>query len=172
MITPEYIMQQLRAWASTKQGKAAIKAKYGIEYDEKGNKALEKYAQLMKEILYKHTHEVIKSITMDDIEVGVLTKSRDGSLSIKISFKEGSLHRESLRPDLYPNGLDNIVLLFAHGYNARNPVMGQWKNSRSYPHTVRSVQKREPNNFLQEAVEEFNIKGGGIAKAVLEDIYK
>ncbi len=59
MITPEYIMQQLRVWASTKQGKAVIKEKYGIDYDEKGNKVLEKYAQMMKEILYKHTHEVI-----------------------------------------------------------------------------------------------------------------
>lgn len=172
MITPEYIMQQLRVWASTKQGKAVIKEKYGIDYDEKGNKVLEKYAQMMKEILYKHTHEVIKSINMEDIEVGVLTTAQDGSLSIKISFEEGSLHRESLRPDLYPDGLDNIVLLFAHGYNARNPVMGQWKNSRSYPHIIRSVQRREPNNFLQEAVEEFNSKGSSIAKAVLEDTYK
>jgi len=82
------------------------------------------------------------------------------------------LHRESLRPDLYPDGLDNIVLLFAHGYNARNPVMGQWKNSRSYPHIILSLQRREPNNFLQEAVEEFNSKGSSIAKAVLEDTYK
>ena len=42
MITPEYITRQLEKWASTKEGKAVIKKKYGVDYDDKANKALKK----------------------------------------------------------------------------------------------------------------------------------
>ena len=109
MITQEFIMRQLEKWASTKEGKAAIKKKYGVDYDDKSHKALKKYAQMMKEILYNHTHALIKSITMDDIIISDFIFNEEGKLTIKISFKEGSLQRESLRPDLYPEGLENIV---------------------------------------------------------------
>ena len=171
MITQEFIMRQLEKWASTKEGKAAIKKKYGVDYDDKSHKALKKYAQMMKEIFYNHTHAVIKSITMDDIIISDFIFNEEGKLTIKISFKEGSLQRESLRPDLYPEGLENIVLLFAHGYDA-NGIRGQWKNSKSYPAHINSLRHREPNDFLQDAVDEFNSKGGNIAKAVLEAKYR
>jgi hypothetical protein len=172
MITEKYIMKRVSEWASTDAGKAAIKAKYGIDYDEKADAALRKYAEMMKNILYKHTHDLIKSISRDDIEIGELHTNDDGKAEIKISFKEGSLQRESLRPDKYPDGVENIVLLFAHGYDAGAAVKGVWVGSKSYPHVITSKQHREPNDFLQDAISEFNAKSGGIAQAVLEDRYK
>ena len=108
---------------------------------------------------------------MDDIVISDFIFNEEGKLTIKISFKEGSLQRESLRPDLYPDGLENIVLLFAHGYDA-NGIRGQWKNSKSYPAHINSLRHRDPNGFLQDAVDEFNSKGGNIAKAVLEAKYR
>lgn len=172
MISHEYIMEALKRWASTKKGKAAIKEKYGIDYDDKRNESLKKYAEKMKEILYNHVHSVIKSIEMDDIEIGDFKVNKSGQLTVKISFREGSLHRESLRPDLYPDGLDNIVLLFAHGYETKNPIYGVWNNSRSYPAIIEGKRSRAANNYLNEAVAEFNAYGGKIAQAVLESEYR
>lgn len=172
MISSDYIMNSLKRWASTKRGKAVIKEKYGIDYDDKRNTALKKYANKMKEILYNHVHSVIKSIEPDDIVVGNFVVNKDGRLTVKISFREGSLHRESLRPDLYPEGLENIVLLFAHGYETKNPIYGVWKNSRSYPAVIEGKRSRAANNFLYDAVAEFNAYGGKIAQAVLESEYR
>ena len=172
MISEKTIMKKLEEWAKTSQGKAAIKEKYGIDYDDKTNKSLMKYANRMKAILYEHIHQVIKSIEMDDIVIGDFEVNSDGRLTIKLSFKDGSLHRESLRPDKYPKGIDNIVLLFTRGYDAGNPVFGVWKNSWSYPATIKSLQHREPNDFLKEAVEQFNSESGDIAQAFLESTYQ
>lgn len=168
MISEKYIMKLVKNYAKSNEGKAAIKAKYGITYEQRfDEKKATAYGEQMRNILFKHVNSVIKSITLDDIEVGDVEVDDSGKYSIKISFDKGSLHRESLRPDLYPDGLHNIVLLFERGYHAANAVKGEWHGQY-----ISSRTDREPNSFLNDAVEEFNKLNGKIATATLEGVYK
>lgn len=116
-ISENYIMKLVREYAKSPEGKQAIREKYGIEYDEKFTRSQVKaYGNKMKKILYNHIHSEIKSISMDDIIVEEPLLREDGRFEIKLSFREESLHRESL----YPDGLKNIVLLFAKGYRGNS----------------------------------------------------
>lgn len=170
MITEKYIMKRLREFAASDAGKALIKEKTGKTYVPSFDKStINEYGKEMKEILYTHIHPIINTIKMEDIIVGEPIKDSEGNVSIKLSFKEGSLHRQSLDPDC--SGIDNIVLLFAHGYQARNKVRGVWADSHEKGE-IWSLQQRAGNDFMESAVDEFNGKAKGVCVAVLEDKYK
>lgn len=190
MVSEEYIMKLVERYAQSPAGKAQIKKELGIEYT--GNNAkpgafvtnakpseMARYGEEMKRILYAHVNPLIKSITLDDIIVGTPTKGANGEWSIQISFREGSLHRDSLDDNDYPEGLSNIVLLFAKGYHARDYVYGLWNTTGSknshwiYWKNIRSRKDRSGNDFLIQAVNEFNsLFGKNIAKAELLGDYK
>lgn len=170
MISEKYIMKRLREFAASDAGKALIKEKTGKTYiPEFGESMIKKYGDDMKKILYAHIHPIINTVKMEDIVVGEPIKDSEGNVSIKLSFEEGSLHRQSLDPDY--SGIDNIVLLFAHGYQARNKVRGEWANSH-VEGEIWSLQQRAGNDFMESAVDEFNGKAKGVCVAVLEDEYK
>lgn len=77
----------------------------------------------------------------------------DGQTRAAVTFKEESLHRESLDPTMYPLGVDNIVMLFTKGWDTGGKqVWGEW---HGYPHT-KSKTHSNPNPFMQQAVDEFN----------------
>ncbi len=173
-ITEAYIMKLVREYAKSSQGKKEIREKYGVEYDEKFTRAqVKSYANRMKKILFAHIQTQIRSITMDDIIIEEPMLRGDGRFEIKLSFKEGSLHRESLYPEGYPDGLKNIVLLFAKGYRTSHPVHGDWTfDGKIIANDVWGKRTRAPSNFLYDAVNEFNGMASGIAVAHLEDEYK
>ncbi len=174
MITEAYINKLIEEYAKSPAGKAEIKRKTGITYTDKDPSAmLTAYGEQMKNILYKHVSALIKSVTPEDIIVEKPYLDRDGLWRLEVSFREGSLRRDSLDLDDYPEGLDNIVLLFAKGYNARNYVYGWWMTSYGNHGDVRSRKSREGSDFLIQAVNEFNNGAGkGIARAELLGAYK
>lgn len=58
------------------------------------------------------------------------------------------------------DGIDNIVALFNNGYSASNRVYGVWDGHEDLG-AIASLQKREGKHFINQAVQEFNIKYGG-----------
>lgn len=167
MISTNTIMKLVKEYAKSPEGKAEIKRVYGVDYDENFTKQkADSIIKAMKTILFKHVNTVINSIQLDDIVAGELTVE-DGKAMARISFKEGSLHRESLIPEFHPEGIKDIVLLFETGYHASQSVHGLWHDKETYSRT-----DREPNSFLQDAVEEFNNKYKGTAIARLDGVYK
>ena len=170
MISQNEIMKLVKEYAKSPEGKAEIKRVYGIDYDEKFTKTTARiYGERMKRILFTHISEKIKSFDIKDIIVSDVIDN-NGKYSIAISFSEESLKRKSLRPDLYPDGLENIVLLFAHGYRTGHPIYGTWEKP-SGNIDVWGKRSREPSSFLQDAVAEFNAMAKGIAFAALEEKY-
>lgn len=172
MISEKYIMQLVKQYANSPEGKAAIKKATGLEYSEKepSKTKLKAYGEKMKNILYKYVNPLIKSISLNDIVVGTPYKDSSGRWRLEISFREGSLHRESLYPDGYPDGLDNIILLFEGGYSVDNYVYGVWN---VVGERVRSRKERDGNDFLVQAINEFNNgDSNGFARAELLGEYK
>lgn len=190
----EYILKRLERYANSAEGKAQIKKQYGIDLKKKhiyvgdpqkakvNESAFIKFGEQMKQILYAYTSPLIKSITLDDIIVGSPMRDKDGQWSIEISFREGSLHRDSLydgNRGEYADGLKNIVLLFAKGYHAKNYVYGMWDITGGRSNfwldwkDVRSKKDRSGDDFLIRAVNEFNTRvGKDVARAELLGDYK
>lgn len=172
MISEAYINKLVKEWAKTPAGKAEIKKVTGKDYDEKfGLGKAREYGRRMQRILFEKINPIIKSIQLTDIVVGEPTIDDDGQTRLLISFKEGSLHRESLDSSRYPDGLNNIVLLFAKGYHANGSIHGTW-HKPSGDVEVWSRRSREPNDFLYRAVADFNNMANGIAIAELDNKYK
>lgn len=122
----------------------------------------------MHEETASHTRAGLSGITLSDIAVGKLNKlSPSGDYQCTISF-DTNLHRDSLVPDAYPNGIDNIVKLFIRGYSASGSVVGTWHGIDG----VHSLRKREPKNFVKNAAIEFNKKYEPLAIADVLNNYE
>ena len=172
MISQSTFTRLLREFVNSPEGKKYLKEKYGIIYDEKfTNKVKRSCAEKLKEILLRHITTLIDSITEDDIVIGDFYRTDDGKTAINLTFRDGSLHRESLRPDLYPEGLENIVLLFKEGYTASNSLHGTWLHN-GMELEVWSKVHRDSSEFLNEAINEFNTQMGGKAVATLKNKYE
>lgn len=147
-------MGLLRKYANSKEGRELIKQETGMEYDPKFTleKAME-IAEEFRRILFKHTHSVIPSITLNDIVLRKVKSEKGKPMVIMFSFMEDSMRRPSLNPSEYPKGLENIVVLFTEGYETRNQrqVHGLWHGK-----FVASRTQRPPNDFIQRAIDEFN----------------
>lgn len=83
------------------------------------------------------------------------------SCIVEFTFNPEALRRDSLMPEVYPEGVDNIFKLFAHGYNftyktngsvISKRVHGIWRHNLTYALAV-----REPDYVLNTLVEEYNI---------------
>lgn len=174
MITEEYIIKVLKEYASTKAGQKKIYEATGITYIPSNLKPkLTHYGNEMKSILYNHIFPLIRSISRGDIIVGEPYQVSKEQWCIDISFAENSLERSSLYPEKYPNGVANIILLFSKGYTASNSVRGKWVTKYGNHGYVRSKEHRDGNDFLNNAVDEFNAKyGKEIGKAILREKYK
>lgn len=170
MISESYIKNLVDKWAASPEGKAKIKKETGMDYDPKfGTTQAKAYGRQMQQILFAYINPIIKSISINDIVVGEPTVGKDSLMRIQISFRDGSLHRKSLNPR--SDGLNNIVLLFTKGYHASKRIRGIWTTSKG-DIEVWSRQSREPNDFLQRAISDFNTSANGVAVAELENEYK
>lgn len=172
MLDEKYLFSLVKKYAASPEGKKQIKEKTGIDYDpakdgSDSQTAMLAYAEKMRTILWRHINETVKSVAKDDIIIEAPVKDDKGIVSISLSFRPGSMFRPSLDPEEYPEGIQNIVLHFTHGWSARRPIRGEWHGEE-----VWSRVSRRRSSFLQDAVSEFNSKSKGIATAELSGDYR
>lgn len=88
---------------------------------------------------------------LNDVEVGEPYHSAKGKniWDIDINFF-GDLTRDSLYPEKYPDGVDNIIALLNNGYFAHDSVYGLWRGKQT-----KSLAKRLGSQFIQSAVNIF-----------------
>ena len=168
MISEEEIMKLVRNYAKSKEGRERIKKEYNIDYKDRihGGYSKKEIGEEMKAILAKHIAAAIGSVTIDDIYV---TEDKYGNISV--CLKEWDLQRNSLIPG--NPGIKNIVLLFSRGYDAKGAVHGVWKKRTTGEEVETwSLRHRDPNDFMERAVEEFNQKYKGLARAELQGKYQ
>ena len=180
MFSEKEILSFIEQYSKTSEGKKEIQKHIKGEFIPKyptGRKNFVKsieeakvIAEDMKQILFKHISAVINSFELDDIIVEAPFEGELSGFVIKVRFDSEALQRKSLRPDLYPDGLEDIVSLFVHGYDTDKTVYGIWEGHGDTP--IFSRKNREPNDFMKKAVDEFNGKHGLVAKAELEPAYK
>lgn len=176
MLSQKYIMDILLKFAKSPKGKEAIKETYGVEFDDgKTGQMMRKYGLQMKKILFQYVQSVIHSFRSNDIMVDFPTVE-NGEFVVRVSFNASALKRDSLYPEKYQRGLENIVLLFAHGYRASDYAYGIWsavdaKGNQKPLGWIRSRISRPQNPFLHMAVAEFNRMANGAAFAYLEEKY-
>lgn len=172
------IEAELKKWAKSPAGQKRIaeerakKLKSGQKFGQvSGGMSIEqarKMGEEMRDILYANLPAGLKvSISTSDIIVSAPMVQKDGSILVELSFREEALERESLDPGKYPEGVDNIVRLFTHGYTAHGDVVGMW-----HGHEQWNLLHRNPDPFMQNAVDEFNALHGGAGVAELRDDYK
>lgn len=184
------IEKAIEEFSLTKEGKQEIESRLGkgkrfvarfeakdfaAEATKEERARMKTMAQDMARILYKHitqdTHsqygDGLARFPSSAIIIGNLVKvGNSGDYKVDISFDGSALRRESLEPDLYPDGLNDIVQLFVKGYSASGSVWGEWHGDKHW-----GLRHRSPNDFMNKAVEEFNNKYTGAAFAALEPPY-
>ena len=174
MLTDKYIRELIEDYSKTPEGKKQIKSliprrKFIAEYesdDESDRRRIEVMCKDMRNILYNHIKEVIPSFKISDIIIGKI-KYEGVNATVDIKFNQDALKRKSLYEQKYPEGVHDIVRLFISGYSAGDNVYGVWHGKR-----IASLKDRAPNDFMQRAINEFNIKYGDCAVADLDEQYK
>ena len=171
MISEKVIMEKLREFAASSAGKKAIKEKHGVDFVPLHSRVaaarMSAIAFKARQILHRHISAVIDSIKLEDILIGEPFIDKTGMANITLSFKEVVLFRPSLQPSKYSRGIDDIVLHFTHGWNAKGAVFGSWHGANTW-----SRRAKLSDNFLQKALDEINLQIKNIAVAELKDSYK
>lgn len=130
-----------------------LQSKVGIE---QCREAGEKFKSVLgKEIASSPNLSPDAVSSISNIEVSEPVKVKDNLYRVEVSFS-GNLHRPSLVPSLYPNGIENIAALLNNGYNASDYVYGNWNGSKR----IRSLIKREGAHFAQNSVRIFESEYG------------
>lgn len=92
-----------------------------------------------------------KSIDMDSFQEPVIKARKDGSVAVSISFKPDVVHRDSLVPKVWKDGVQNIVMHLSTGWSARGSVYGEWHGIDTY-----SRSDYAGDDFMRDAVNAFN----------------
>ena len=132
------------------------------KFSEIASGQLTAYASQLKGLAGSAVESAVKSVHADAIAIGTPSVS-DMSAEVVLSFT-ADLWRPSLVgggqvQSRWKNwaaqdsgyGVDSIVNLFEHGWNARDSVCGYWHGV-----FTRSRKTREAGNMLHKAVESFN----------------
>jgi hypothetical protein len=172
MLDETWLFEQVKKYAASPEGRKRIKEQTGIDYDPKKDKSISQtnmlsFAEKMRTILWRHINREIKSVSIDDIIIEPSSTNEKGEVTISLSFRPGSLFRPSLQPGKYPEGVQNILLHFTHGWSAKKSIRGEWHGDE-----VWSRKLRTGSSFMQEAVEEFNSQAKGMTIAELSGEYK
>lgn len=151
----EAINAKLEAWSKTKAGQKVLaaagkKALLGAIRNGEKPKDADKLADEMKTVLLAHLPDSLKSLTMSDFEEPEF-KIVDEEAVMTIRFRPDSVSRPSLDPEKYPNGIADIVVHLDHGWDAKHVTGGLWHGEYYL-----SRQYAERQDFLQDAVDEFN----------------
>ena len=159
MISERDIIAKAQEWAASPAGKKRIGEI--LEERRKTGKSLASgevltseadmlnLAETLKEIIYKHLPESIRSVgeTLSSSAVKYIPSGTE----VELRFDKDATKRKSLYEKGDPDGIENIVALLNNGYRAENYVYGYWKGNK-----IRSKKEREPLQFMQDAVREFN----------------
>lgn len=165
-----YLKRVIKEYAASDAGKADIKEQIGVTYDPKFTKGTAKrYVELLRHNIYVAIRERIESFSPASISCSEVRVGTNGRFYADIILNAAALRRESLYPEKYPEGVDNIVLHFVHGWHAKNYAYGVWRDRSSF--TV-SRKDKEPDSFLEDVVNEFNSAMGEIAIAYIDPKYK
>lgn len=171
------IMARLRKWVSSPEGQKRIAEKvsfyrnggdshvnstgktYGgsriVTYDQMES-AAEKFIEIVRTNAASAGLPPSVMAHIESFYAAPIVINEDGSATIDISMADNP-HRDSLQPETYKRGADNIVALFNKGYNAKGSIYGLWE---SRGEEVWSRKSREGLNFLQAAMNEFNANYG------------
>lgn len=151
----EAINAKLEAWSKSKAGQKVLvaagkQALLGAIRNGEKPKDADKLADEMKMVLLAHLSDSLKSLTMSDFEEPEF-KIVDEEAVMTIRFRPDSVSRPSLDPEKYPNGIADIVVHLDHGWDAKRVTGGLWHGEYHL-----SRQHSERQDFLQDAVDEFN----------------
>lgn len=175
MISEAEILAKLQQYLRSSSGKALLK-EHGITHFNTSAEITPEMIEQMKimgermaDLMYERIVAVIPSFTRDAIVIGQPYR-KGKAYALDIDFDYTKVHRESLWPEGYPEGLKNIVRLFSTGVHAKGQVYGVWEGHSVEPITSKPV--RRPRNFLVQAVEDFNKAFKTLATATLNESYQ
>lgn len=163
MSLEDILNAKLEDWSKTDKGRKAIgkaiKGSVGVAGRPATDTMMMKYAQRMKDILREEIAEIKSKSTGDsyldhiDINnsVSIIISEGKECLCVGISFDHSLMHRDSLFPSGYPDGID-VAYLVNNGYSASNHVYGTDRHGNN----IASTLSREENNYIQRAVSRFN----------------
>lgn len=100
------------------------------------------------------------------IEIG------DNLYQIEVWFS-GDLHRESLAPDEFPEGIYNIAALLNNGYSAGHTVYGVWLGHS--PWNIPSLPMRDGTHFVDSAIKTYMANYAreyGVVSVTADEVYK
>lgn len=148
MITQKAIIQKLNEFLETEEGKRRVVAA--------GEK---KILSLLVELIPK-IEEGLKyflPVQLQDsigIEHSAPRRTPKGGYQVDITLT--NVWRPSLDPDSFPEGVENIVLLFDKGYDTGGKkVRGIWEGHTDKE--IWSLAHRDGQHFMQDFVDTFNI---------------
>lgn len=151
-------------------------SKYTRAKDAVGIKQCSEAGETLKSVLQKEISSnpnlsTEASTSIGDISTSAPTKIGKDTYRIGVFFS-GDLHRPSLAPTQYPDGIENIAALLNNGYEARNFVYGTWNGHGG---KIRSRKSRPGAHFVQNAARIFESGYGkkyNIKKIKIKDIYE
>lgn len=176
------IEAELKKWASSPAGKKRIaevkaqKLKAGQKFGQGSSgvsvEQAKMYAEELRQAIYDNIPVSLKAGSERPIELSDIIISKpmvlpNGSISIDLSFAPDAIHRDSLDPERYENGVDNIVSLFSRGYTAHGDVWGMW-----HGHEQWNLLQRRADPFMKRAVAEFLVNRGDVAQVTLPEDYQ
>ena len=164
------IETKINTYLKTKEGKQKIAESKSKVFKEGGTFGQQgvsiskedavEAAEKQKEFLLRRLAEVgLGTIPSEAIIIGEPTIDKNGDIFVGIWLDPDSLFRPSLSPRY--EGIENIVLHFTHGWSAHGAVHGYWK---SVGKDVWSRSKYAGDDFMQQAVDDFNELGLGTAE--------
>lgn len=165
-----YIKRLVKDYAASETGRSDIKEQTGVTYDPRftANTA-RRYIEILRQNLYFGIRERITSFKPSDIICSDITAGEAGLFHGEIRLNREALRRESLYPEEYPEGVNDIVLHFVHGWHAKDYAYGVWSDRGS---SVRSRKDKDPDPFLETIVNDFNSTMGDIVVAHIDDKYR
>lgn len=187
----------LQKWAKTAQGQAKLQAsakealRTGNAYtagagggDGSNQHTPAFYAETLKNMIQTQISMLGYTFGQSLAMVDIGYNDASGAYEVHLNFDRAEIHRESLNPEEYASGIENIVALFNNGMHARDYVYGWWEGHRptgeaiarsitgDEPYAwVRSERDRYATLFMQEAVDAFNSLYGKNAIATLSQEY-
>lgn len=182
-LSANYINALLEKFMSSKAGSHAVKifVKNASPEAVCDKRAVQRMTGQMLGILEKWILSVIPSFDTDAIHAQLLENDGDGNMIVKISIDSDALWRDSLASSgtdtsgwKYVNtrngklGTDNIILQFAKGWDTNGKTVSGFWHGRF----IESKDRRLPNDFLTNAVNEFNQLCPTGVSAELETKYK
>jgi len=174
--------QVLQKWAASSEGQKKLKAEAksalsrGKSFGKTSGTGVNYSVQTAKQYAEEMMDEIIRylprslanspePITRDSFQEPVINV-RDDGFDVRISFRPDAVHRESLAPEKYPDGVENIVVHLSNGWSARGAVYGEWHGVETW-----SRMESAGDDFMREAVMSFNATHP-LAEARLGDEYK